>query len=287
MDILSDIKASYPTLSNTQMRIAIYITSNPETACFLSLKELAETLHITQVTIVSFVKKLGYKSFVDFKKELQAHIRKWLSPNDRVKQAVSGISDEHNVIEKVIAKETESLQQTFAAISPAEIHKAALLLRNAKNIFIIGHGISEPIALFTEQRLQQLGIMVELLDILDLDLMAYWLDKADKDSVFIVISFPVYYKGTVAVTNYLVSKGIKHIAISDRFSSPIAENADVALVCNNDDAIFYNSITAAISLVNLICSVLALEIRDCFDQYQKDILHILSCIKSEHVTNFV
>lgn len=64
MGILEEVNASYEKLSPVQKRIADFIFKYPDQVCFYSLKELSETLGVTEVTILRFTKKIGVQSFV-------------------------------------------------------------------------------------------------------------------------------------------------------------------------------------------------------------------------------
>ena len=52
MGILEEVNASYEKLSPVQKRIADFIFKYPDQVCFYSLKELSETLGVTEVTIL-------------------------------------------------------------------------------------------------------------------------------------------------------------------------------------------------------------------------------------------
>ena len=62
MGILEEVNASYEKLSPVQKRIADFIFKYPDQVCFYSLKELSETLGVTEVTILRFTKKIGEPS---------------------------------------------------------------------------------------------------------------------------------------------------------------------------------------------------------------------------------
>ena len=71
MGILEEVNASYEKLSPVQKRIADFIFKYPDQVCFYSLKELSETLGVTEVTILRFTKKIGAQSFVEMKNRLR------------------------------------------------------------------------------------------------------------------------------------------------------------------------------------------------------------------------
>ncbi|MBQ2105618.1 MAG: MurR/RpiR family transcriptional regulator, partial [Lachnospiraceae bacterium] len=68
MNFLEEIRGKYDTLSTVQKRIADYLFTYPEEVCFQSLKEVSESLGVTEVTVLRFAKKVGVGSFVELKK---------------------------------------------------------------------------------------------------------------------------------------------------------------------------------------------------------------------------
>ena len=59
MGILEEVNASYEKLSPVQKRIADFIFKYPDQVCFYSLKELSETLGVTEVTILGSRRRSG------------------------------------------------------------------------------------------------------------------------------------------------------------------------------------------------------------------------------------
>ena len=63
MDILEIIRTQYPNLSRAQKKIADYILTRPDDACFASLKELTEAVGVTEVTMMNFARRMGVDGF--------------------------------------------------------------------------------------------------------------------------------------------------------------------------------------------------------------------------------
>lgn len=82
------IRQSYQTLSPVQKRIADLILGEIETVCFLRLDEVSKKADVTTVTVIRFVKKLGYESYGAFKKELQNYVQTMIIPKRIVKAEI-------------------------------------------------------------------------------------------------------------------------------------------------------------------------------------------------------
>lgn len=268
MNVLSVIKEKYDMLSKTQKRIADYITANPESACFLSVRDLAKQLGTTEVTVFKFVKNIDYTSYNDFKKDLQAQIQNWISPNERIKQAVHNYDEEDSIYSQIIKSELASLKTTYDSNNKGIITDAVNLLSSADKIYVIGNEISESAARFCVSRLFQLGKNVEFIDVNVWQSVISCLANLADNSIFIIISFPIYSVNTLAFVDCIRKKDLKYISISDRHNSDIALHASISLICCNDTTIFYNTITSAVSLVNILCSLLAVNLKQEMDEQQ-------------------
>lgn len=290
MNIIENIKTNYGTFGRVQKSIADYVLEYPEKVCFFSIRDFAKELNTTEVTVFRFLNKIGYHSYNDFKKELQNQIRSWLSPKRQISQAVSQIdkNDFNGLFQRIARSEADVLKHTYAITSIDSLRYAVDMIAKAKKVYVVGHEVSESIAKFLIVRLNQLNRAVEYVNVYDLEVSAPVLANVDRESsVFIVISFPIYSKGTLVLTKYLIKKQIKYISVTDKHSSEIAVGAAVSLVCNSDDVIFYNSITSAVSMINMICSLLAVSLhvqpdsdRDHIDQRER-IDQVLQELKSD------
>lgn len=67
-EFLEAVNEKYGELSPVQKRIADYMYKYPDEACFYSLREMANALGVTEVTVLRFARKLGFDSYVDMKR---------------------------------------------------------------------------------------------------------------------------------------------------------------------------------------------------------------------------
>ena len=61
------------------------------------------------------------------------------------------------------------------------------------------------------------------------------------------------------------------LAITDQPAAPVAACADRALTCATGDLLFYNTLTPPVSLINLLCSFLALEAGEGLQQTRRGV----------------
>lgn len=271
MEIISHIKSCYPELSRSQKKIADFILKHPDEACFSSLKEFTEAVNATEVTIVNFTKKIGLNGFLALKKELQEYIRIKLSPNDKLYRAVASIGDRGGAYRDCVENEQAALACTFDNIDGNALNNCVDLLKQATRVYVVGYDSSLPVAAFMMMRLNYLGIPSIKLDFANPSQMLLEIEKADQRSVFILISFPTHSLQMINLAKVLKKNRLQSITITDHSSAPVASSNSIVLPCVTGDLLFYNSITAPISLVNLICTILAIELKSDFINTRQDI----------------
>ena len=58
-------------LTKTQKMIAKYVLDNSADACFMTSTEIAETLGVSESSVIRFSRSLGFNGFMDFQKALR------------------------------------------------------------------------------------------------------------------------------------------------------------------------------------------------------------------------
>ena len=58
-------------LTKTQRMIATYILDNSADACFMTSTEIADTLGVSESSVIRFSRSLGYSGFMAFQKSLR------------------------------------------------------------------------------------------------------------------------------------------------------------------------------------------------------------------------
>lgn len=260
MDILEVIRAQYAELSRAQKKIADYILTRPEDACFASLKELTEAVGVTEVTMMNFARRIGVDGFSGLKRELQSHIRQRLSPNQKIARAVETVRrQKSSLCSTFLENELASVSSTYAGIPEQQLQRAAALVRQARHIYLLGYDISMPVIQFLRLRLHYLGFNAIQLDLADKGQLLLSLSQADTSDTVILASFPPHASEMVRIGEYLFDRKVPFTAIVDQPSALAARHAALTLACSTDDPLFYNTITAAVSLVNVLCACIAAE----------------------------
>lgn len=268
-DVPALIESQYDRLSRTHRRIGDYVLNHTDAVCFQSLKETAAAAGTTEATVLKFCGQLGFTGFLHFKRELQGYVKRRMSPNETLSASLHAARREPGIHRRIIETEKQSLDLTYAAATPENLEAFVSALRRADRVFVVGHHISELVARSLVRKLQRVGVESCLVDInnyYDVEQAVVFSREGD---LFVLISFPTYSPKVRSLAEYLGGAGIATACITDRYSSPIAARASAVLVCNSDHELFYNSVTAAVSLVSMIAAALALAEPERVEAYQK------------------
>ncbi len=257
MPIDKIIKSKYKNLSKKQKTIADYMLQNEAEISFKSLKDISDEIGVTEVTIINFCKSLGLNSFSDLKQKYQNLIVRKVSPTQKLFENINKETMKNDLFVKIIDLQLKNHQITMSGLKEEELEKAVELINNAKKVYIYGEGLSVLISNYFKNRLENLGVEVEVIDLSNLNtyLFIKTLKFSEKD-LYIAITYPKYSEIVLKFSEYLKKKDYNIIGLTDKKSSPLQENTDITFYSENDSLIFYNSIHSAISIIEIITTIL-------------------------------
>lgn len=259
MNFLEEIRGQYDSLSTVQKRIADYLFTYPEEVCFQSLKEVSESLGITEVTILRFTKKIGAGSFVELKKKMKEYLRSRLEV-EKAPVRISGrggiapedTEDKEVQYKKFIDNEIAVLRNTYAKLSLERIMNAVSLIKQARNVYVTGGELATSASSYLVRRLLTIGVRAFDLSTMTRAIYNNYMTHVDSDDVVIILSNPGYAKFLINTTKYLEKKNVPQIVITDKESAPVAQSATVVLTYDNHDLYFYNSVLGFYSVSNAL-----------------------------------
>lgn len=269
MNILESLEKNYDTLSKTQKKIADYLRENVEKACFLSLKELSQNVSVSEVTILNFAKKLGYSNYSEIKKSLQVHITNIVGISIKNDHELKGLTNKFKIYEDYRYREIERIRTTYEAIDPDLLFSVAERIKKAKTIHIYGHKVSYVAAKFMELRLKTIGFRNSVVNTMDEFEVMFDLVNTDKDDLYFIFSFPFYSVHTINIMEYLKSVNSNIVCITDSINSPIYLDEKNSIIVNTEHPIYFNSLTAVFSVIDMIMTILVFEGKERFDRYKK------------------
>lgn len=255
MDLSDRIRKEYPAFNKTRRKIADYILEYPEKCSFLSLKDIAEQSGVTQVTLLSFCRDMGYKNFAEFKQELQSDLIATVEVRSRIKLAHGAGKSADEMYDQIVKFSHQMIESTYAGNGTDIIVAFAKKIAAAKHVFIAGHNITEKPARTMASMLTYQGVD------------ARYLDNQNKEEVFslltawpagdcLLLAYGISPAGqsTLSIADFCSKLNMDILCITDKATAQLARYASVSLICSVRLMNIYNS-TFTVFLMNDILSI--------------------------------
>ncbi|WP_426346318.1 MurR/RpiR family transcriptional regulator [Cronobacter universalis] len=159
MNTLILIRQRYPTLAQSDRKLADFLLQFPDYARHLSSQQLATEAGVSQSSVVKFSQKLGYKGFPALKLAISEALASQSNIHSvAVHNEILGDDPLRLVGEKLI-KENVAAMHASLDINPEEKLLASVgLLRNARRIVLTGIGASGLVAKNFSWKLMKIGL---------------------------------------------------------------------------------------------------------------------------------
>ncbi|MBR5742471.1 MAG: MurR/RpiR family transcriptional regulator, partial [Clostridia bacterium] len=169
---------------------------------------------------------------------------------------------EEDMVSTVMNADAESVKETLAGLDKTSFHAAVEALLEAGNIYVIGVRSSSAPASFLAFYLNLMLPGVKQISSNTASEVFEQLLHAGKGDVVVGISYPRYSRRTIKAMRLARAQGARTIAITDSRSSPLAEEADLALLAKGEMVSFVDSLIAPMSLINALIVAVGMRRKD-------------------------
>jgi len=244
MDYLIKIKERWDEFTPSDKKIGEYIVDNPEQIVNYNTLELADLIDTSQSAIIRFIKKIGYKGYIDFKIDVAKSLEE---SNDFFPDEVI---TKNESIESIISKSKNNVlatvEKTYALIDTEAIKRAIKDINKANNIYLAGVGSSGLICEDFSYKLQRSGKKVFYQ--VDAHTNLALVTNIDKDDLLIAISYSGLTKEILIASEYAKKVGAKVISISKSLNSTLAHNSnELLLIPEIEREMRYGAISSRLS----------------------------------------
>lgn len=250
MNVIEKIKSA--KLVGSQKDIATFLTTDLSRTAFLSGQELAHECKVSTSAITRFAQKVGYTGFPSLKKDLENLYRNQTNPLEMFESFISKESSD-SIINISLSRDLENIQKLQATLDDQNLQKIVKLISKAKNVYLVGIGVSEILV-------DSLNSFLEALEKPTITLKSFGLSKKSelinfsKYDVVICFSFQRILKEVQEVAVMAKEKGATTIAITDSETNPLSITTNFTLVAPVTGTTFGMSLVAPLALVNIIAN---------------------------------
>lgn len=245
------------SLTRTDAEIADYMLEHFNTIGFQTSTTLAESIGVSDTSVIRFIRKLGFKGYSDFRNEMNARAARQigqsengLSPGQKYVRSLEQLNPSH-LIHDVSQYTVNNLQRSYSQLDQATVDQVVDILVNSDRKYIAGFRGTACCAQYMASKL--LFLTPHVVPILHADATAVEsvLDITGKDCLFLY-SFPRYSEINRILMDIARESGAKIILMTDRRTCPLANKADVVVVAQVGGLGFTNSYVAPLSLSEVI-----------------------------------
>lgn len=252
MSILEVIANHSGNFTKTQQKIAFYLIQDPHQISFLNLRDLAEAIDVTEVTIINFCKAIGLDSYSQLKSEFQKLLLSEIQVPKEIQRSLSEITSEENAYDNTIQVQRDNIMQLSRLNSVERLTQVANVLLSGERVFLCGMGVSKIVISYIHHRLQMIGIPSIIMDVEELQDISLKLTDVTRKDCFILVSLPYYSHPVRALAEYLHDVEIPFIGISDREDITMMQLTPHKLLTGGQAVVFHNFISNTIALVELL-----------------------------------
>lgn len=276
---LANIRNHYDSLTKAERQVAKYILENSRQATDMSVASLAEACGVAGSAVIRFCKSIGYTGFSQFRLALVMEMAR--RPEEPVLPLLTGKDSTQDAARKVFDSSVRTLQNTFSMLDFAVMEELLEKLMHAGRICFFGVGTSAPVAEDAEYRFLQLGFPAgSYRDILFMPVTAQNMKKGE---IAIAISHSGRTQATLQALRLAKEQGAVTAAITSYRSSPLAQEADYALIAYPDDINYpveaVSARLAHICILDALSTLLALRCGETARVHLKDRNRLLENIR--------
>lgn len=232
LEHLGNICATLPT---KQRKLCEYIIANGKSVYLMSVGDLSAAAGVGRATVIRFVENLGYPSYTEFKKALNASFfiaaeeHYYSNPFFWVDDEGTPLPDEKDSINACCSESMHLLQRAAKELDRVQFGKIVDLLISSWRVNVLGLRTSAPMASYAYY---MLGYFIpDIRDLSENESLAYdWLINAHQgEAVLLFASMPVTAT-SIRLARLCKERGIPLVVITDREDTPLLPYATYQLI---------------------------------------------------------
>ncbi len=236
-----------------QILLADYPASGLGTA-----SNLAKKASVSDATVVRLAVKLGFDGFPDLQKRLLSEVESRLHSPLLMMETKRPRDNSQGIAEAYLHAVSETIDRTIGATPANTYDKVSKIIMEAKGrVGLVGGRFSRHIAGMLAGYLSQFRPNVQDIGIVSAQSFDILVDYGKRD-VLIVFDYRRYQNDVVAFASQAAETGTTVVLFTDQWLSPIAEHAEVTIICPLDVPSPYDTLAPAVAQIEaLVAQILA------------------------------
>lgn len=241
VDIISEIKLAYASMSDVERSVANYILTQPSVFINRTTRALASELGVSEGSIVNFANRVGAGGFTQLKLKVAMTLRPETAEDEAPDDGKAGAL---GVFQRTMRNAVQSFQDTSSTLTDELLGAVADVLLSAKgHIEVYGVGSSSMVATDAYYRLMRIGLPVYA--VTDPHISSVSAAFLTPGCVAIAVSYTGKTVETLRAVEIAKRQGATIIALTSYAHSPLAQMADHMLVAVAKEAERYEEAVAS------------------------------------------
>ena len=261
--LLQRISREYESLSRQLKVIARHVEQHSDHLGLEGIQEVAAQCSVQPSAVVRFAKHFGYSGYTELQRIFRDGLSRQIAPNRNYKTRIREVieSGEGSLSAAEIAHEflggsITGMQELQNSLDDASFKKAVDLLAQTEVIWIAGSRRSFPVAVYLDYAFQHTDKRILLVNALG-SMHEGQVRSVRPGDVMVAISFAPYAEETITVAQQAVQRGAQLIALTDSRMSPLAREAQVCLIVQDNSTFGFRSLTGTMGLAQSLFIALA------------------------------
>lgn len=265
-DLIRIIKKNFHKFSRGQKLIAQFIIDHYDKAAFMTAAKIAETVDVSESTVVRFASALGYSGYPEMQKALQVLIKNKLTTVQRI-SLNDDVNDKLKLHKRNLKNEMNNLRYLYDHFDMEALNKATELILEADRVFVLGLRTSSTLSNYLGFYLDVILNNAKVLNNSGVNSLYEEIIRIKEDDLLIIISYPRYSRTTLDAARFVKERNTKIVAITDTEESPAYELADVSLLSKSNIVSFVDSLVVPMAMINQLIINISLREKEEIVEY--------------------
>jgi DNA-binding MurR/RpiR family transcriptional regulator len=261
--LLKRVSQEYEALSKQLKVIARHIEQHRDHLGLEGIQDVAAQCGVQPSAVVRFAKHFGFSGYTELQRIFRDGLSRQIAPSRNYKARIRDVIESGagslsavEIAHEFLGGSIAGMQELQNSLNGPHFKKAVDLLEATEVVWICGSRRSFPVAAYLDYALQHTDKRIMLVSGLG-SMHEGQTRSVRAGDVIVAISFAPYAEETVSVAQQAVQRGAKLIAITDSRMSPLARDAQVALVVQDNSTFGFRSLTSTMGLAQSLFIALA------------------------------
>ena len=225
-------------LSPSERQIVDYILNNPNNVLYLGIVALGASTYTSSSTVMRLVKKLNYKSYLDFKSDLSFFLPSYREATKSFSkpQIINYNDSMEDIINKMIYNSQAAISQISNLNSAKTFKECIKLIESATQVDLYGSGVSNLICHDAKIKGLRLGLNITShYFYTEMDMQA---KTSNQKHLAILVSYTGQTIEIIKIAKILKQNNIKTISITSMTVNEIASLCDINLYVSKTESFY-------------------------------------------------